>query len=294
MSAGRVLSGRAGLCGGIAAMILAAGGCASAPPSSVSERAAATSTPVARAAATETATAAPAKRKRRNQELASRVATTTPTPTPAPTFVRCDANIRVRAATTTCGFAQNVFYAFYMDADAVADSNAIEAYSPASKRSYALSCRTDDFDAIRCVADDGGEVRFDLDSLLAYDDEQAAHYARTHDLGPDQPDSSSNSDYGVPDDSAADYGSGDEIPNYDEGRGYRVRCADGMYSKSGGIQGACSYHGGVADGPSTTSSGPSYGDSSPSSGGTVHVHGYYRKDGTYVHSYTRRAPCSYC
>ncbi len=40
---------------------------------------------------------------------------------------------------------------------------------------------------------------------------------------------------------------GENIPNYDNGRGYRVQCADGTYSQSGGIQGACSHHGGVAD-----------------------------------------------
>ena len=37
----------------------------------------------------------------------------------------------------------------------------------------------------------------------------------------------------------------ENIPYYDEGRGYRVRCADGTYSQSGGIQGACSHHGGI-------------------------------------------------
>jgi hypothetical protein len=42
-----------------------------------------------------------------------------------------------------------------------------------------------------------------------------------------------------------DYGSGDEIPNYENGTGYRVQCADGMYSHSGGRPGACSGHGGV-------------------------------------------------
>ena len=83
------------------------------------------------------------------------------------------------------------------------------------------------------------------------------------------------------------------IPNYANGRGYTVMCADGQYSHSGGIQGACSYHGGVAGGSSSSRSSTST-SSSPSSGGTVQVHGYYRKDGTYVHSYTRRAPCSYC
>ena len=39
--------------------------------------------------------------------------------------------------------------------------------------------------------------------------------------------------------------------------------------------------------PTTTRSSSTY---SPSTGGTVHVRGYYRKDGTYVRPHTRRAP----
>ena len=35
------------------------------------------------------------------------------------------------------------------------------------------------------------------------------------------------------------------IPNYDNGNGSTVQCEDGTYSHSGGIQGACSHHGGV-------------------------------------------------
>jgi hypothetical protein len=34
------------------------------------------------------------------------------------------------------------------------------------------------------------------------------------------------------------------IPSYSEGDGYRVECADGEWSHSGGEQGACSDHGG--------------------------------------------------
>jgi hypothetical protein len=85
------------------------------------------------------------------------------------------------------------------------------------------------------------------------------------------------------------------IPNYSNGSGTTVMCADGEYSHSGGIQGACSYHGGVAGGgaSSTAGSTPSYAPST-SSGGVVHVRGYTRRDGTYVAPYTRRAPCSYC
>lgn len=36
----------------------------------------------------------------------------------------------------------------------------------------------------------------------------------------------------------------DCIPNFSNGRGYPVQCADGTWSDSGGIQGACSGHGG--------------------------------------------------
>jgi hypothetical protein len=34
------------------------------------------------------------------------------------------------------------------------------------------------------------------------------------------------------------------IGNFWNGRGYVIQCEDGMFSKSGGIQGSCSYHGG--------------------------------------------------
>jgi hypothetical protein len=37
------------------------------------------------------------------------------------------------------------------------------------------------------------------------------------------------------------------IDNFDNGNGYIVQCADGMWSHSGGIQGACSWHGGETD-----------------------------------------------
>jgi hypothetical protein len=36
------------------------------------------------------------------------------------------------------------------------------------------------------------------------------------------------------------------IPSFWDGRGYVIQCVDGEFSKSGGIQGSCSYHGGNA------------------------------------------------
>jgi hypothetical protein len=37
----------------------------------------------------------------------------------------------------------------------------------------------------------------------------------------------------------------DCIPNFENGSGYVVQCEDGTWSHSGGIQGACSWHGGI-------------------------------------------------
>jgi hypothetical protein len=34
------------------------------------------------------------------------------------------------------------------------------------------------------------------------------------------------------------------IANFSNGRGYIVQCSDGEWSHSGGLSGACSYHGG--------------------------------------------------
>lgn len=52
-------------------------------------------------------------------------------------------------------------------------------------------------------------------------------------------------DYG---DGSYDYEYGpDTTEEYGSGSGYSVMCEDGTMSDSGGIQGACSWHGGVAD-----------------------------------------------
>jgi hypothetical protein len=49
------------------------------------------------------------------------------------------------------------------------------------------------------------------------------------------------------------------IASFESGDGYPVECADGMWSQSGGIQGACSGHGGYADGEADEGSAPSAG-----------------------------------
>jgi len=166
----------------------------------------------------------------------------------------CDPNITVRTASTTCPFAENVFYAFYTEGVSFQAQNAVHAYSAAAAQDYAVACATDDAENVTCVAGDGGEVHFNLAAIRAYDDRQAARYAASHDLGPDHgmdpnnvEGSSGGGTQAQPSDTApTDSGPtpANEIPNYDDGNGYPVQCVDGMWSQSGGIEGACSGHGG--------------------------------------------------
>lgn len=165
-------------------------------------------------------------------------------------FSRCDANITVKEQTTTCAFAQNVFYAYWQS-----DSSPfIQAYSPTTGTSYRVTC-VRATSRVGCSTRDGARVRFSTASVDRYTAAQASAYADSHDVGatstsaastphapapaqpppPPQPPASS-------DDFCATH---DCIPNYDNGNGTTVQCSDGSYSHSGGIRGACSHHGGV-------------------------------------------------
>ncbi len=195
---------------------------------------AAASTPTLRPTATAR------HRRPRPRPRASTTATATPAGTPAPpapAFEFCDTNIRARTPTTSCPFAENVFYAYYRETAGYGGAASVQAWSPITRRTYRLECTA----AVVCASADGAEVRFPAAAVEAYDADQADAYARTHDVGPDA----------APDDETQGLGSGEgpnpsnEIPNYDEGNGYPVRCSDGMWSRSGGLQGACSGHGGV-------------------------------------------------
>jgi hypothetical protein len=174
---------------------------------------------------------------------------------PQPAFVYCDTNIQVREDTTTCPFAQNTFWSYWISAEA----GSLQVWSPAKQVTFTTSCESDGTQ-VSCTTNDGGAVEFPQAAVDRYSQRQADAYASAHDLGPDPYEglSYSGSDDSVPDYEVPDYEPdytppddytppGENIPNYDNGRGYRVQCADGTFSQSGGIQGACSYHGGVAD-----------------------------------------------
>jgi hypothetical protein len=174
---------------------------------------------------------------------------------PKSAFVYCDTNIQVREDTTTCPFAQNTFWSYWTSAEAAS----LQVWSPAAEDTFTTSCESVAAQ-VTCTTHDGGAVKFPQAAVDRYSQSQADAYASAHDLGPDPYEGlpSSGSDESVPDYEAPDYDPdytppddytppGENIPNYDNGRGYRVQCADGTFSHSGGIQGACSYHGGVAN-----------------------------------------------
>jgi hypothetical protein len=201
---------------------------------------------------TRTVTHADVKAPKRKSALKDERAAAAATIASTSEFVACDPNISVRAATTTCPFAQNVFYEYWVSGQ----PDAIRAYSPAAKTTYAVTCAAGQ--EVRCSAGDGAQIRFPQAAINAYTEGQATTYAAKADIGPqranasvptgsgpaaaDSTDDTQSSSDASDSDFCTDH---DCIPNYDEGTGDTAMCADGTYTHSGGIQGACSHHGGL-------------------------------------------------
>lgn len=106
---------------------------------------------------------------------------------PQSAYVGCDPNISAKASTTSCEFATNAFYEYWI-ASGAPD---IEVYSPAAGRSFATRCTTRG-ERVTCSTADGGSVRFPRWAVDAYTASAAAAYARVHDVtpvgsGPDTP-----------------------------------------------------------------------------------------------------------
>jgi hypothetical protein len=93
------------------------------------------------------------------------------------TLKTCDPNIRVKATTTTCGFAANVFYEYWRSTED-GEATDVEAYSPALKTYVAVDCKQND--PVTCRTDAGALVRFPVRAVEAYTTEQAATYAASH------------------------------------------------------------------------------------------------------------------
>lgn len=131
----------------------------------------------------------------------------------AATLTACDTNIRVKKPRTTCGFAQNVFYGYWLNEQepgVFADSAGIPAYSPAAGATLTVTCS--DATAIVCRGGDGGYVTFPRAAISAYSLANAQDYAATHDLGDvPPPDTPADQIDPVPSDPGD---SGDCDPNY--------------------------------------------------------------------------------
>jgi hypothetical protein len=160
----------------------------------------------------------------------------------SPTFAGCGGYVEALADTTSCEFANNVFYEFYE----VQPERQFSAYSPATGKSYDVRCTGQSL--VTCTGGQGAKVRFPLSAVSVYTDSDATAYASSHDLGPG---ASAGAGQAAEDTSAVPaVGDGSFcdthacIDNFDNGSGYVVKCADGEWSHSGGRPGACSYHGG--------------------------------------------------
>ena len=148
---------------------------------------------------------------------------------PRSSLTFCDANIRVRASTTTCAFAQNVFYGYWLSQDdpgVFADSAGIPAYSPAAGATLDVSCSG--ASKIVCRTSDGGYVTFSMAAVSAYTMANAERYAATHELGDVPPPGDSLPDATEP---VASANGGGCDPNYEgaclDPSAYDYDCAGG-------------------------------------------------------------------
>jgi hypothetical protein len=94
-------------------------------------------------------------------------------------FNSCDANISVKAGTTTCLFGENVFYEYWTNNRA---SN-ITVYSPSTRQTYITRCSESGIDVL-CATDQGAGIKFPTSALDGYTQAQADRYAATHQVAP--------------------------------------------------------------------------------------------------------------
>ena len=101
-------------------------------------------------------------------------------PETAAALIHCDPNIQVNESTTTCGFAENVFWHYWMSGE----SGSLQVWSPATQSTVATTCESDGGEII-CTTSQDGLVKFSQAAVDLYSETQADAYAASHDLGPD-------------------------------------------------------------------------------------------------------------
>jgi len=102
-------------------------------------------------------------------------------PKSEPGFAWCSGFVKALVKTTSCDFANNVFWTFYE----ARPEQVFPVYSPASGKSYEVTCSGDL--VVMCTGGAGAKVRFPLSAVETYTERQATAYANSHDLGLEQP-----------------------------------------------------------------------------------------------------------
>jgi hypothetical protein len=99
-------------------------------------------------------------------------------PTPSTTFSSCGGGVEARVGTTSCDFAQNVFYEFFKNSPL----RQFPVYSPATGMKYQMQCVGESL--VTCSGGTNAEVRFPMSAVLAYTQADASAYANSHNVGP--------------------------------------------------------------------------------------------------------------
>jgi hypothetical protein len=95
------------------------------------------------------------------------------------TLTACDPNVRVKASTTTCGFAESVFYEYWRWLE-YGGVDQVKAYSSALDEFLPVDCSSGDM--VTCRTEAGAVVRFPQSAVAAYTLANASKYAASHEV----------------------------------------------------------------------------------------------------------------
>ena len=125
---------------------------------------------------TSSATSSPASSSSTSSEPSTPAA---PAPAPPSTqWTSCDSNIDAKTPGTTCEFASNLFYEYWIGGQRAA----VTAYSPAGGTFLSATCISGG-ESVTCTSPDGSAARFSQAAVSAYSQSQADQYAASHDVG---------------------------------------------------------------------------------------------------------------
>lgn len=141
-------------------------------------------------------------------------------------LVSCDSNIAVKPKSTTCAFAQNAFFSYWVEYDSpgsLAESSGYPVYSPALDRMLTMDCAG--AEKVVCEGDGGAYVEFSASAVENYTRSNAKRYLSYADTGGIEPAGSGPMDTSEPDEpEPGGTGEGGSEDNPDAG--YDLDCVD--------------------------------------------------------------------